>query len=695
MPEVAAAAAGAAPGAPRQGPGMWFVALQAASMLLLWNNWSNRRASAAAAAASNATLSSADLLLPVTTATPLPTPLAAVDPAAAPAPDSPPNLFSLLGMPDPTKARRAVPPELAYIDAARRARVAGLPPGSKLRNVWPPGVPFALYVFLSTSGAPITDFSGVDAVTAAWAAQPHAEGPLGGGGAYTALVPGVIPGLHVAHGAAATVSSSGGSGVDDSAVPAFSLLGGAFKRAMDRMAARGDVTTLPNATFDGLLLQQGGGEAAQQQQEEQQAEGEPAPAAAATALLWAVRGLTYDWAPGTVEQHVTVALPRSVRANASGLYAHVYAVAAGSHPDPTHRAHAGEWSVAVNVHPLVTLVRRRPRKETYSLLGGGGGSGNGTDSATATSAAAASPAAAANETRVVPHWRPTLSTGLIVDHSVHGNALPPPLDAMVTVVDDPPTARHAGGGAGYLPPLVVDTFWLLSSQLVEVNASVATVPLRLSYSPFALWRFALASQMESQLAMQEAMGGGGGGADTGGGGEGDLLKSILLDTNPLLLVVTAAVSLLHMVFEFLAFRNDVSFWRGVKSTAGLSVRSIAMSFVTQAIILLYLADNDTSWMVLLSSGIGLAIEGWKLRKAVTMSLSWWQPGGSRLWLPWVDVTDKDADDAATSATRRYDDIATRHMLVVLVPLVVGQAAYSLVHETHRSWYSWAISSLTR
>ena len=147
------------------------------------------------------------------------------------------------------------------------------------------------------------------------------------------------------------------------------------------------------------------------------------------------------------------------------------------------------------------------------------------------------------------------------------------------------------------------------------------------------------------------------------------------------------------VFEFLAFRNDVSFWRGVKTTAGLSVRSIGMSFVTQLIILLYLADNDTSWMVLFSSGIGLLIEAWKLQKALVVNVLWLPVDWAPFRVPWVDISDKEEDEATTE-TRLYDDIATRHMLTILVPLVLGQAAYSLVYDTHRSWYSWVIGSLT-
>ena len=40
-----------------------------------------------------------------------------------------------------------------------------------------------------------------------------------------------------------------------------------------------------------------------------------------------------------------------------------------------------------------------------------------------------------------------------------------------------------------------------------------------------------------------------------------MLREMLLETQPWVLVVTCIVSILHTVFEFLAFRNNVSFWR--------------------------------------------------------------------------------------------------------------------------------------
>ncbi|XP_020259566.1 CLPTM1-like membrane protein cnrB isoform X2 [Asparagus officinalis] len=76
------------------------------------------------------------------------------------------------------------------------------------------------------------------------------------------------------------------------------------------------------------------------------------------------------------------------------------------------------------------------------------------------------------------------------------------------------------------------------------------------------------------------------------------------------------VSLLHSVFDFLAFKNDIQFWNKNKSMEGLSAKSVVVSFISQLIVFLYLLDNDTSWMILASSGAGCCIEAWKIGKAV-------------------------------------------------------------------------------
>merc|ERR1719399_2027827 len=100
------------------------------------------------------------------------------------------------------------------------------------------------------------------------------------------------------------------------------------------------------------------------------------------------------------------------------------------------------------------------------------------------------------------------------------------------------------------------------------------------------------------------------------------------ETSPWLLALTGVVSMLHTLFDILAFKNDISFWKNNKSMKGLSFRAMLINLFFQTVIFLYLIDNDTSWMILFSTGVGLAIEVWKLRKAIK-SVSFETKPGSR------------------------------------------------------------------
>lgn len=45
----------------------------------------------------------------------------------------------------------------------------------------------------------------------------------------------------------------------------------------------------------------------------------------------------------------------------------------------------------------------------------------------------------------------------------------------------------------------------------------------------------------------------------------DQLKEMILNTDPILMITTWIVSILHSIFEMLAIKNEVSFWKNVKS----------------------------------------------------------------------------------------------------------------------------------
>ena len=60
------------------------------------------------------------------------------------------------------------------------------------------------------------------------------------------------------------------------------------------------------------------------------------------------------------------------------------------------------------------------------------------------------------------------------------------------------------------------------------------VPLSLKFSGISMWRWQLQTQMETQWKQQEAM--------NGGSGETDMIRQVLLDTDPWLLGITSLPS---------------------------------------------------------------------------------------------------------------------------------------------------------
>lgn len=167
----------------------------------------------------------------------------------------------------------------------------------------------------------------------------------------------------------------------------------------------------------------------------------------------------------------------------------------------------------------------------------------------------------------------------------------------------------------------------------HAQASVALWPTLCRYYPLSLWKWQMFEQMEQSWESQKKMGTG------GGDGETEVLKNMLLETSPALLATTFVVSILHMVFDMLAFKNgksplgcrsnatdfrchplqgptraqkihrsahlfkfcfswaDISFWKNKKSMEGLSVSGVFLSSFSSLIIFLCKCQSLTVSLV--------------------------------------------------------------------------------------------------
>lgn len=384
--------------------------------------------------------------------------------------------------------------------------------------------------------------------------------------------------------------------------------------------------------------------------------------------------------------------------NGGNIWAHFYVALQGYQMDPA----ASNYDVAKAYHfyrPLNQMLAKKKIKKTKKLLGGSDASDQGDVDEVPKGPTLAS------------HYHPNFTMSFIPDA---GTQSFPQMHVALRqyVVLEATGARDASGQNGwYYPILFVNTFWQLRSHMTELNSTVTRLPLHITLNNMQNWKYSIfASVDDGMKRTQQQIANGGPVPAAGDGSEFEEFKKILLDTNIYLLSTTAVVSVLHMIFEMLAFKSDIvshrrvlvqyttnhifqSHWRHKKDNVGISVRTILANVFMQTIIFLYLLDNNenTSWMIMFGQGMGILLEAWKITKTVDVRI---RPAPQGSWLPYhVTFEDKHKLSETEQKTKEYDEIAFRYLYLVAIPLLGAYAVYSVLYDTHKSWYSFVITTL--
>ncbi|KAI0368074.1 cleft lip and palate transmembrane 1 [Pilatotrama ljubarskyi] len=389
-------------------------------------------------------------------------------------------------------------------------------------------------------------------------------------------------------------------------------------------------------------------------------------------LVW--NNITFgDWNEKRVAEF-SVNLPPSVQNNGS-LWADVFLVRDGASPDPTDPKFDPRSVHHVRTMLTKYLPKAKIRREK-NLLGG-----------STTGHQEHEEEEEPQGDIIVSHWHNNLTLALISDNpAIPLQQVQPAAARYIELTPE----RDASGRPFYKPIIFPNEFWHLRSQYIEINSTVSTLPLQVEFQPISYWKFTIFAALTQSFAEAAKQQGATSGAEL------DEVKRMLVETNPYFLALTALVSMLHVVFEFLAFSSDVSHWRKKQELVGVSVRCalIVTNVFVQIIILLYLIDNNeqTSWMILMGSGIGVVIEAWKITKAVDISVAPSPPGS---WLPYqIQIKDKHVLSEDEKKTQEYDKLAFRIVSWFTIPCLAAYTVYSLLYETHKGWYSFVISTLT-
>ncbi|XP_045479554.1 cleft lip and palate transmembrane protein 1 homolog isoform X1 [Harmonia axyridis] len=368
-------------------------------------------------------------------------------------------------------------------------------------------------------------------------------------------------------------------------------------------------------------------------------------------LLWYKEGIEYgDWNGGpsgdgsfTIEKNIPIT--NHLKNNGS-LYIHAYVTKMGENPNP--RAANYAKNNLLYMKKQLNRYKKLKNPGTKNLLTGESG------------------ASVADSGKIVSHWHPNFTVNLITDQSAWTyGAVPSPLDTLIEFTEDK---------KNYKPVLFANDFWNMARDYVPINE---TLTVRVIYQPLSLFKW----QMYVAQSMRQSWNLWGETADETSDEEQDTLKETLMDTNPYLLGITIAVSILHSIFELLAFKNDIQFWNKRDSLEGLSVRSVFFNVFQSLIVLLYVMDNETNSLVRISCFVGLGIELWKVYKVVDVKFE-----DGRLSL-------KNKSSYVESSTKEYDDLAFKYLSWICFPLLVGYSIYALLYLEHKGWYSFVLNLL--
>ncbi|KAF9891304.1 hypothetical protein FE257_004159 [Aspergillus nanangensis] len=386
----------------------------------------------------------------------------------------------------------------------------------------------------------------------------------------------------------------------------------------------------------------------------------------------------------TREIDTTIKLPKEAQHNGT-LWAHFFIGLSGSQLDPT----AKDFSTDSAVHffrPLNQYIPKKKAKKLKNLLSSSDEIEEEVEEEDQTPAVSIS-----------SFYHPNFTVSVIPDSGVQKYRQIHPAVRRHMQLEASGARDESGQNGWYYPLVFLNTFWQLRSHMIELNSTVETVPLRITLNNLQNWKFSMMASIDDsakQTSHQAAFG-----QTSPGGGDGsefEMIKEVLLNTNIWLLGTTGVVTILHMIFETLAFKNDISHWRKKKDVVGTSVRTILANVFMQAVIFLYLMDNseNTSWMILASQGFGILLEAWKITKTVDVRLRPPPANSFYSFLPYVIVfEDKHKLSETEEKTKEYDEIAFRWLYILAVPLLGAYAVYSLVYNTHKSWYSFVIETL--
>ncbi|XP_021428375.2 cleft lip and palate transmembrane protein 1-like protein [Oncorhynchus mykiss] len=353
------------------------------------------------------------------------------------------------------------------------------------------------------------------------------------------------------------------------------------------------------------------------------------------------------------ERIVNVSLPKKTCKNGT-LYAMVF----------LHQAGMSPWQDPRQVHLVSQLTTYMiPKPPEVSLISG--------EEATQAEQLKRKPKGGDSAVdRPVSHWRSRLTLNVVSEDFIFDrDFLPSDVHRYLRVFQN-------GKKRVYLPLLFVDELSNRVKDLMEINSTSTELPLTISYDTISLGKLRFWIHMQDAVYSLQQFG--------FTEKDADEIKGIFVETNLYFLALTFFVAAFHLLFDFLAFKHDISFWKQKKSMVGMSSKAVLWRCFSTIVIFMYLFDEQTSLLVLIPAGVGSMIEVWKVKKAFKIQVIWKGVKPTFIF---------GKSDESERRTVEYDTLAMKYLSYLLYPMCIGGAVYALVFLRYKSWFSWIINSL--
>ena len=139
------------------------------------------------------------------------------------------------------------------------------------------------------------------------------------------------------------------------------------------------------------------------------------------------------------------------------------------------------------------------------------------------------------------------------------------------------------------------------------------------------------------------------------------IKRIFIETNPLLLWATGIASILHFIFQVLAFEKDLEFWKRKSSLRGVSLRTILLQAFAQVILFLNLLETDRiPFYIKLIDFAQIIIQLWKIKRLIKMSKKF----------PFIKTRKEYRGE-----TNEADSKGMKFLYILLLPLIISYSIY--------------------